>query len=235
MAPQVTALTARTNILPSLRAILTNPMIIKVGHTVEQALQVICDTFALSNLANLLKAKDAPILDLGKYSKLKGATNDPLLSLHALAGIVLQQSFSPSAALSSSLAHQTCYFDEIDCQWQIFLSLHRRDSIGLPLQPIQAKTHGQLVTLVQGCKPVAEGSIVGHHPGYIDAATDEFGGKKRINVSPSRSLITISKVSHHGLTQPSFKSDFRFWSRGPYTHCINRLSNGFSTMVQMLW
>lgn len=231
----MTALTARSDVLPSLRAILTNPLIIKIGHSIQQTLQLICDTFSLTELATVLKAKTAPLLDLGKYSKLKGTTNDPLISLHALAGIVLQRSFSPRLDLSSS-STQESHFDEIDCQWQIFMCLHQRNSIGLPLQKIQAKTHGQLVTLVQGCKPVAEGSIVGHHPGYLDAVIDDLGGTKRINVSSSRSLITISKVSSnpmHLASGPILSPRFSF--RDPYMHCISRPLNGSLSMEKMQW
>lgn len=54
--------------------------------------------------------------------------------------------------------------------------------------------HGQLVTLVHGCKSVAEGSIIGHHIGYLDVIMDDEGRTKRINVSATRSLVEISKV-----------------------------------------
>ncbi|KAJ7772000.1 hypothetical protein DFH07DRAFT_937710 [Mycena maculata] len=172
---KVTNLTSRSDVLPSLRAILTNPSIIKIGYSIRQTLQTISQVFSLNEVVDLLKARNPPILDLGKYAKLKGVVEDPSVSLPALAGSEFLRS-------------------EIDCQWQIYLSLRSRDSLGLPLQPVQATTHGQLVTLVQGCKPVAEGSIVAQHNGYLEAVMDAEAHTKRINISPSRSLIQISKV-----------------------------------------
>ncbi|KAK6972114.1 hypothetical protein R3P38DRAFT_3486984 [Favolaschia claudopus] len=58
---------------------------------------------------------------------------------------------------------------ELECLWEIYVTLSKLDSVGLRLQQTQAETNGQLVTLVQACKPVAEGSIVGQHEGYLDA------------------------------------------------------------------
>ncbi|KAJ7889507.1 hypothetical protein B0H14DRAFT_3709849 [Mycena olivaceomarginata] len=202
---KVTALTSRSHtsrshVLPSLRAILTNPSIIKIGHSICQTLETIAEAFSLPEINKIVKAKNAPILKLGKYAKLKGVVDDPTVSLHALAGAVLRNSFliphfSPYPwSHSTSLVQDEFLFKEVDCLWQISLSLHCRNSLGLPLQPAQAQTHGQLVTLVHGCKPVAEGSIVGHHPGYLDAVMDDEGHTKRINISASRSLIEISKV-----------------------------------------
>ncbi|KAJ7738873.1 hypothetical protein DFH07DRAFT_778935 [Mycena maculata] len=196
---KVTALTSRSHILPSLISILTNPHIIKIGHSIHQTLQTISDTLSLPEIGTMLKSKNAPILDLGKYAKLKGVVDNPSISLHALAGVVLQKSFLipdfsryPWAAPTS--AQSEFLFKEIECQWQISLSLHHRDSIGLPLQPTQAITDGQPVTLVQGCKPIAEGTIIGTHSGYLNAAMDDQGHTLRINVSATRSLIQISKV-----------------------------------------
>lgn len=198
---QVTALTSRSHIPPSLRAILTNESIIKVGHGISQTLQTISEAFSLPEIENILKKKTAPILDLGKYAKLKGCVDDIGASLHALAGVVLRKSFPSMHSFTypwstASTEQRKFLFDEIDCQWQIYLVLSRLDSIGLPLQPIQASRHGQLVTLVHGCKPVAHGSIIGHHNGFLEAVMDEEGHTKRINVSASRCLIEISKVQY---------------------------------------
>ncbi|KAJ7886129.1 hypothetical protein B0H14DRAFT_2563454 [Mycena olivaceomarginata] len=196
---KVTALTSRSYVLPSLQAILTNPSIIKIGHSIRQTLETIAEAFSLPEINKIVKAKNAPILELGKYAKLKGVVDDPTVSLHALAGAILRNSFSIPHFSPYPWSHSTSsvqdefLFKEVDCIWQISLSLHCRDSLGLPLQPAQAQTHGQLVTLVHGCKPVAEGSIVGHHPGYFDAVMDDEGHTKRINISASRSLIEISK------------------------------------------
>ncbi|KAJ7790501.1 hypothetical protein B0H14DRAFT_2625938 [Mycena olivaceomarginata] len=140
-------LTSPSHLLPWLRAILTNPSIIKVGNSIRQTLHTISKVFSVPELGNILKDKTPPIIDLEKYAKLKGAVDQPSASLHALAGIQKQ-----------------------------------------------AQTDGQLVTLVQGYKPIAEGCIVGQHPGNFDAVMDDNGHTARINVSSSRSLIQISKV-----------------------------------------
>ncbi|KAJ7189529.1 hypothetical protein GGX14DRAFT_609136 [Mycena pura] len=177
---EVSALTSRSEILPSLRAILTNPSIIKIGYSIRESLQAISDTFCLPEIATLARAHNAPILDLGKYAKLKGAVEDPSVSLSALSGLILQKSFSLPYHLSypwllAPPERNALLFREIDCEWQIYLALSRLDSLGLPLQPTQAITHGQRITLIQGCKPIAEGSIVGHHPGYLNATMDDHG------------------------------------------------------------
>ncbi|KAJ7896333.1 hypothetical protein B0H14DRAFT_3612314 [Mycena olivaceomarginata] len=197
---KVTDLTSRSDVLPSLRAIITNPAIIKIGHSIRPALQIISQVFSLKEIEDILKARTAPILDLGKYAKLKGVLKDTSASLPALAGIILKKSFSPPLfspypwSSSTTLSQNDYLFSEVDCQWQIFLSLLSRNSLGLPLQLIQAQTHGQLVSLVLGCQPIAEGSIVAQHIGFLDAVMDGQGHTKRINVSSSHSLIRISKV-----------------------------------------
>ncbi|KAJ7875171.1 hypothetical protein B0H14DRAFT_2568940 [Mycena olivaceomarginata] len=131
---KITALTSRSHILPSLRAILTNSSIIKIGHSIRQILQTISQAFLLPELDKILKEKNAPVLNLGKYAKLKGQVVEPSVSLHALAGM-----------------------------------------------PRQARTHGQLVTLIQGCKPIVEGSIVTDHDGHLNAIMDDHGNTKKIN------------------------------------------------------
>ena len=199
---QVTALTSRSDLLPALQAIFTNPSIIKIGHSIRQTLQIVADIFSLSGLRQMLKTKTAPLLDLGKLSKLKGKLEDPAATLHALAGIALGRSFSvpqfsPYPWSGTSHSQQNSFLvQEVDCLWQIYVALIHLDSLGLPLLPIQAATHGQRVTLLQGCKRIAEGSIIGNHDGYLEAVMDDEGHTKRINISPSRSLIEISKVSN---------------------------------------
>ncbi|KAJ7911220.1 hypothetical protein B0H13DRAFT_1875973 [Mycena leptocephala] len=161
----VSALTSRSEILPSLRAILTNPAIVKIGHAVRESLQTISDAFSLPEIGRLARAKNAPILDLGKYAKLKAVVEDPSLPLQALSGLVLRKSFTFPYHLSypwllPDSERNDLLFRSIDCQWQIYIALSCLDSLGLPLQPTQAVTHGQRITLVQACKPVAEGWIV---------------------------------------------------------------------------
>ncbi|CAK5276222.1 unnamed protein product [Mycena citricolor] len=177
----------RTQFPPSLLAILTNPSIIKVGYCVRQSLQQVAAVFSLVDIESLLKSRTMPFLDLGKLARLKGVVNDHNASLHALAGTVLKRSFTPSQ-IGIGVS------DMIDCQWQIFTALHGKDAVGLPLTPEQVTSHGTLVTLVLGCKPVAEGYIVGQHPGYLNAAMDSQGSSKQINITASRSLIHITKI-----------------------------------------
>ncbi|KAJ7847219.1 hypothetical protein B0H14DRAFT_3138560 [Mycena olivaceomarginata] len=166
---KVTGLTSPSHILPSLRAILTNMSIIKVGHEIRQTLQTISQTFGISEIEKTLAGNNPPLFDLGKLQ----------ISLHDLAGIVLQKCFTvPQISSESSpwvLPTSEFLFTELDCLWSIYISLSSLDSVGLPVQPIQARTHGQLVTLVQ-------------------ASMDDEGHTKRVNVSSSRSLIRISKV-----------------------------------------
>ncbi|KAJ6610745.1 hypothetical protein B0H10DRAFT_2224787 [Mycena sp. CBHHK59/15] len=193
---KVSSLTSPSDVLPSLRAILTNTSIIKIGHDIRQTLRTISQACSLPEIEKAVNSNNPPILDIGKYAKLKGLVDTPAASFHDLAGIVLQKCFIiPNSSPSpwSSPAREFL-FAEIDCLWKIFTSLSDCDSVGLPLQPIQAKSHGQLVTLVQACKPIAEDSIIGHHDGYLDVTMDDEGHTKRINVSSSRSLIKLSKV-----------------------------------------
>ncbi|KAJ7707928.1 hypothetical protein B0H16DRAFT_1824162 [Mycena metata] len=90
---KVTDLTTRSDVLPSLRAILTNPAIIKIGHSICRTLEVISEALSLPEIDIVLKTRNPPILDLGKYAKLKGVFEDPSISLVALAGAVLKMSF----------------------------------------------------------------------------------------------------------------------------------------------
>ncbi|KAJ7938082.1 hypothetical protein B0H13DRAFT_2261376 [Mycena leptocephala] len=157
-----------SNVLPSLLAILTNPAIIKIVHSIRQTLQTISEAFFIPELEKISKAKW-----FWRFST-------PLLPSYPWSGTL--------SALQNEFL-----FSEIDCIWQIYLALCCRDSLGLPLQPMQAINHNQLVTLVHGCKPVAEGSIIGHHEGFLDAFMDDQGHTKKINISASRSLIRITK------------------------------------------
>ncbi|KAJ6470658.1 hypothetical protein C8R47DRAFT_1148854 [Mycena vitilis] len=195
---KVSTLTSPSDVLPSLRAVLTNTSIIKIGHEIRQTLRTISRAFSLPELEKTLASHNPPVLDLGKYAKLKGCVDTASVSLHALAGIVLHKSFptphsSPSQVFYS-LPTSDVLFAEIDCLWNIYTSLSALSSVGLPLQPVQAKTGGQYVTLVQACKPIAEGHIIGHHAGYLDITMDAEGHTKKVNVSASRSLIQITKV-----------------------------------------
>ncbi|KAJ7806946.1 hypothetical protein B0H14DRAFT_2610116 [Mycena olivaceomarginata] len=143
-------LTSRSDVLPSFRAILTNPQIIKVSHSVRAGLQTIADQFLLPEISKLAKAKNPPILDLG----------------------------------ISMISDFRC-------------------------KPTQATKPGQLVTIVQACKPVAEGSLA-EHPGYLHTVMDDNGTTKKINVTPSHSVVLISKC--YTLTvRPNHGVDIHAW------------------------
>ena len=66
--------------------------------------------------------------------------------------------------------------------------------MGLHLSEHQARIHGQLVTLCHGDKPVAEGSLVWPHSQLINAVDNDEGHQSHIKITPSRSLIQITKV-----------------------------------------
>ncbi|KAK7008390.1 hypothetical protein R3P38DRAFT_3590324, partial [Favolaschia claudopus] len=191
----VSQLRSPSDVLPSLRSILTNSSIIKIGHDIRRSLQTISQAFSIQDIEASLAGKNPSILDLAKYAKLKGRVDSPLASLHDLAGAILHKSFSIPAPTTPWVAPSSQTMSaELECLWEIYVTLSKLDSVGLRLQQTQAETNGQLVTLVQACKPVAEGSIVGQHEGYLDAVMDDEGNTKRINISRSRSLIKISKV-----------------------------------------
>lgn len=161
--------------VPALRAIFSNNSIIKVGFQIRHSLLAIAESLSLADLAQAIHSpKNPSFIDLGYHAKLAGAIEDPSSSLDTLAGVILKKSFTPLSShpypWSVDLSDQAInsLYTEVDCVWQIWCALSLQESVGLKLQPEQAKSHGQLVTLVQGCKPVARGFIVGNHPGYLD-------------------------------------------------------------------
>ncbi|KAJ7196492.1 hypothetical protein GGX14DRAFT_672632 [Mycena pura] len=207
----VSSLTSPSHLLPSLRAIFTNSSIMKFGHGVRQALEILADTFQIDDLKVSLKSRTPSFFELGAYAKLKGSVSDPTSSLHILAGAVLKKSFveEPLSEFTSTNAHLYLY-RHIDCQWQIGAALYRLSSVGLPLSAAQACTNGFYVTVVQGCKAVAEGLVIGAHPGYLDAPMDLDNHTKRINISASRSLVKITKVLNQGAIMSLHKQPLGF-------------------------
>ncbi|KAJ7797938.1 hypothetical protein B0H14DRAFT_2618393 [Mycena olivaceomarginata] len=115
---KVSGLTSPSDILPSLHAILTNMSIIKVGHEIRQTLQTISQAFGISEIEKTLAGNNPPLLDLGKYAKLKGLLVTSTVSLHDLAGIVLQKCFTvPQISSESSpwvLPTSEFLFTELD-------------------------------------------------------------------------------------------------------------------------
>lgn len=162
---------------------------------------VIAQAFSLPDVAAAAHSTSNPsFIDLGYQAKLTGVFEDPNVSLHNLAGAVLKKSFTPPSSepypwsVDISLAAIHSLQVEINCIWQIWSVLSACESVGIRLKQDQLTTHGQLITLVQSCKPVANGFIIGEHPGYLDAVMDVDGTTRRINVSSSRSLIEITEV-----------------------------------------
>jgi hypothetical protein len=153
----------------------------------------------LPEIKTLIGSSNPPILDLGQYAKLKGLVEDTTLSLTPLAGISLKRyaNFSSIQAITWTSAPTDSQLEllagQVDCVWQIYMSLHSKESCGLPLLPHQATSPGQLVTFVIACKPVAEGHIVAH-PGFLNAVMDDQNHTLSINVTKSRSMIKITKV-----------------------------------------
>ncbi|KAJ3818006.1 hypothetical protein F5880DRAFT_1687260 [Lentinula raphanica] len=192
--------TSRAYFPTSLRALLSSNAVIKTGCDIQQQLNDLGALFDDKEIKNAAEAKSATV-DLRPFAKLKGAVSDVFSSLHVLAGSVLKKNFTPSLTDSDS-AHplwgSTSYTEmlhnEVECIWQVFSSLYSQDSVGLPLLPLQAQTDDQLVTLFQANKPVAEGCIVWPHSGRLSIECDENGTTRQINITPSRSLIRLTRL-----------------------------------------
>ncbi|KAF9011526.1 hypothetical protein BDZ89DRAFT_1167480 [Hymenopellis radicata] len=195
---KVTAFNARSHFVPALIAILSNSSIIKTGSGIRKTLSVIAEALSLPEIQ--VNTRSSSFIDLGDCAKLAGIIEDPNSSLHTLVGAVLSQCYTPPSpdffSWSSELPKTTIdvLYTETDVIWQLWMALSQRESVGIRLTPEQAKTHGQLVTIVHGCKPVLRGSIIGHHAGYIDAVMDVDGYTRRVNVTASRSLVRITEV-----------------------------------------
>ncbi|KAK7019948.1 hypothetical protein R3P38DRAFT_2536008 [Favolaschia claudopus] len=74
---KVSRLESPSDILPSLRSILTNSSIIKIGHDIRRNLQLISRAFSIDDIGASMASQNPPILDLGKYAKLKGRVDSP--------------------------------------------------------------------------------------------------------------------------------------------------------------
>jgi hypothetical protein len=101
--------------------------------------------------------------------------------------------------------------------------------VGLPLVPFQVQKDGHLVTLFQGNKPVAEGHIVWPHPRFIEVIDNDNGGLQQINISPTRSLIELTKVLTpgciHSLHSQSIQWIFDHGARAVVTTSTLRTRN----------
>jgi hypothetical protein len=147
-------------------------------------------------------------LDLGQHAKLKGVLNDPLCSLETLSGHVLKQYIPPNPPISTSW--NTSFIqklhEHVEAIWQVYSSLISRDSVGLPLVTLQSQEDGFPVTVFHADKAVAEGTVIWPHPSSISVIDDEEGNLRKINITPSRSLVRLSKIlvpgSIHRLHSP---------------------------------
>ncbi|KAK6971914.1 hypothetical protein R3P38DRAFT_2586309, partial [Favolaschia claudopus] len=115
-ADELSRLQSPSDILPSLRSILTNSSIIKIGHDIRRSLQTISQAFSVKDIEPSMASKNPSTLELAKYAKLKGRVDSPLASLHDLAGAVLHKRFdipAPSTSWVSPSPKFLCA--EIDC------------------------------------------------------------------------------------------------------------------------
>ena len=182
----------------SLRAILTNSSIIKVGYHIQQVLQDIGTTY---NDFQILQAanSNASLIDLSQYAKLKGVISDAIsTSLECLVGTILKKCFTPPVLPITGLWGPPEFTNSLHCYieaiWQVYLSLSSKGSVGLPLVPIQMSSHGLLVTLYHSQKAVAEGHLVWPHQGFIEAIDNDVGSCRRINITGTRSLVQLTHV-----------------------------------------
>jgi hypothetical protein len=159
----------------------------------------IAAAFNHGDIKCVASAHNSPLVDLGKFAKLKGAVSDMNAPLSDIAGSVLtcNASYEDNSQIgwdqSPSDTQLSKLVEEVDCVWQLYSTLLVRNSVGLPLRAEQIRTPGQLVTFVVACKPVAEGYIVGH-TGTYNAVMDLAGNTKPISISDQRALIKLTKL-----------------------------------------
>jgi hypothetical protein len=182
----------------SLRAILTNSSIIKVGYHIQQVLQDIGTSYNDPEILRAAKS-NASLIDLSQYAKLKGVISDAIsVSLQYLVGSVLKKYLIPLKLPVSDPWGPPEYARSLHCNieamWQVYLSLSSKNSVGLPLVPFQTSSNGLLVTLYHSQKPVADGCLIWPHNGFIEAIDNDMGSHRRINITPTRSLIQLTRV-----------------------------------------
>jgi hypothetical protein len=182
----------------SLRAILTNSSIVKLGYHIQQILQDIGTSYNDPEILRAAKS-NVSLIDLSQYAKLKGVISDATsVSLQCLVGGILKKYFtSPILPISDpwnppeSTRSLHC---NIEATWQVYLSLSSKDSVGLPLVPFQKSSNGLLVTLYHSQKPVADGCLIWPHDGFIEAIDNDAGSCRRINITATRSLIQLTRI-----------------------------------------
>ena len=182
----------------SLRAILTNSSIIKLGYHIQQVLQDIGTSYSDPEILRASKS-NVSLIDLSQYAKLKGVISDATsVSLQYLVGSILKKYFIPLTSPVSNPLGPLEYTRSLHCDmeatWQVYLSLSSKNSVGLPLVPFQTSSDGLLVTLYHSQKPVADGCLIWPHDGFIEAIDNDTGSCRRINITATRSLIQLTRV-----------------------------------------
>jgi hypothetical protein len=191
----MTGFTSTAHFPPALRAVLTSNLVIKLGCNIKQALLDVALAYNDQEIQLALRSNPS-ILELSQHAKLKGFVREGSASLHALVGQVLNKCFNPptdsDAWDSASYAQQL--HTHIESIWQVYLSMSVNASVGLPLVKAQTETNGHQVTLFQASVPVAEGHIIWPRPTFIEVVNDEAGNLHKIKITPTCSLILITKV-----------------------------------------
>ncbi|KAL0565231.1 hypothetical protein V5O48_016796 [Marasmius crinis-equi] len=196
---RLTQLAASNHMPPSLQALLSSNRVVKVGVQIREAFEKLSRAFSRPEVAEAVRTSKGAILDLSQLAKLKGVVKDGNLPLSTLAPVVLHRRFPlPDDirhvrwSLELEQRHISYLGDELECLWEIYDSLSSLPSVGLPLQPADVFV-GKLVMLVLGKKEVAEGEVI-EHDGHITAVKDENGSTQRINITPSRTAIRLTKA-----------------------------------------
>lgn len=170
-------------------------MIIKLGCNIKQALLDVAVAYDDPEIQLSLRS-NPPILELSQHAKLKGFVREGSASLHALVGKVLDKCFNPPTPTEAwnSAGYAKRLHTHIETIWQVYLSMNVNTSVGLPLVKAQLETNGHLVTLFQASVPVAEGHIIWPRSNSIDVVKDGEGNHQKIKITPTCSLIQITKV-----------------------------------------
>jgi hypothetical protein len=163
---EVLHIKSEAHVPPCLLALLTNKHIVKIGRQIRQSMRSISTAWSIPSLA---ATDSSSVIDLAHIAKIKGAVSDATSSLPILAGTVLKKSSPDLVGLSTLNWSGETQEDnvkklaqEVDCVSQIYTHLMKMDSVGLPLQPAQICA-GQLIMLVIGKAPLAEGELVTHN------------------------------------------------------------------------
>jgi hypothetical protein len=170
-------------------------LIIKLGCNIKQALLDVALAYDDPEIRFALRS-NPPILELGQHAKLKGFVREGSASLHALVGTILNKCFNPPtpAETWNSTGYAQQLHTHVESLWQVYLSTNVNASVGLPLVKAQTETNGHLVTLFQASTPVAEGHIIWPRSTFIEAVKDGVGNHQKIKITPTCSLIQITKV-----------------------------------------